>query len=142
MFHSLRRPDVLVITLAAAGILAVSTGIRQTFGLFISPINSTTGMGITAISFALAIGQFAWGAIQPFAGAIADRHGPRTVLVAALVTMAIGCAMTPFIENGFGLTVALGLLACMGSGASSFSVLIGAASKDSLNNRPFSGRLS
>lgn len=26
MFHSIRRPDVLVITLAAAGILMVSTG--------------------------------------------------------------------------------------------------------------------
>jgi len=129
MFHSIRRPDVLVITLAAAGILMVSTGVRQTFGLFISPINSATAMGITSISLALAIGQFAWGAIQPVAGAIADRYGSRLVLQASLITLALGCAITPFMENGFGLTIALGLLACIGSGGSSFSVLIGSAAK-------------
>jgi len=129
MFHSIRRPDVLSVTLAAAGILMVTMGTRQSFGLFISPINSSTGMGITTISLALAIGQFTWGAIQPIAGAIADRYGPRLVLQAALVTLAIGCAMTPFIDNGFGLAIALGILASMGSGAGSFSVLIGAAAQ-------------
>ncbi len=129
MFHSIRRPDVLSVTLAAAGILMVTMGTRQSFGLFISPINSSTGMGIATISFALAIGQFTWGAIQPIAGAIADRYGSRAVLVAALLTLAIGCAITPFIENGFGLAIALGILASMGSGAGSFSVLIGAAAQ-------------
>lgn len=107
----------------------VTMGTRQSFGLFISPINSTTGMGIATISLALAIGQFTWGAIQPIAGAIADRYGPRPVLVAALITLAIGCAITPFIQNGFGLAITLGILASMGSGAGSFSVLIGAASQ-------------
>lgn len=129
MFHSLRRPDVLVVTLAAAGILMVSMGIRQSFGLFVSPVNTTTGLGIATISLALAIGQFTWGAIQPIAGAIADRYGPRAVLVAGLVIMAAGCALTPFVEGGFGLAVTLGLLAATGSGASSFSVLIGAAAQ-------------
>lgn len=129
MFLSLRRPDVLVITLAAAGILMVSMGIRQSFGLFISPVNTATGMGIATISLALAIGQFTWGAIQPIAGAVADRYGPRAVLIAGLVMLAMGCAMTPFVTSGFGLMVSLGLLACMGSGVSSFSVLIGAGSQ-------------
>lgn len=129
MFHSIRRPDVLSVTLAAAGILMVTMGTRQSFGLFISPINSATGMGIATISLALAIGQFTWGAIQPIAGAVADRYGPRAVLVVALVTLAVGCAITPFIQNGFGLAIALGILASMGSGAGSFSVLIGAASQ-------------
>jgi predicted MFS family arabinose efflux permease len=129
MFHSIRRPDVFAITLAAAGILMVTMGTRQSFGLFISPMNTSTGMGITTISLALAIGQFTWGAIQPIAGAVADRYGPRTVLIAGLLTLAMGCAITPFIQNGFGLAIALGVLASMGSGAGSFSVLIGAASQ-------------
>ena len=129
MFSALRRPDAMVVTLAAAGILMVTMGLRQSFGLFISPINSSTGMGIATISFALAIGQFTWGAIQPVAGAFADRYGPRPVLIAGLLIMALGCAAMPFVETGFGLTVALGLLACIGSGAGSFSVLIGAAAQ-------------
>src|SRR5690606_21827099 len=129
MFHALRRPDVMVVTLAAAGILMVTMGIRQSFGLFINPINASTGMGIATMSLALAIGQFTWGAIQPVAGAVADRYGPRKVLIAALIIMALGCAMTPFVESGFGLVVTLGLLASIGSGAGSFSVLIGAAAQ-------------
>ena len=127
MFKTLRRPDVMVITLAAAGVLMVTMGIRQSMGLFISPMNSTTGLGITTISLALAIGQLTWGAIQPIAGAVADRYGPGRVLVAGLVVLALGCLLTPMIGSGFGLTVTVGLMVSMGSGASSFSTLIGAA---------------
>ncbi|HCZ13632.1 MAG TPA: MFS transporter, partial [Candidatus Accumulibacter sp.] len=77
MLRSLNRPGVMTITLAAAGILMVTMGTRQSFGLLISPINHTSGLGIATISLALAIGQFTWGAIQPVAGALAARFGPR-----------------------------------------------------------------
>lgn len=127
MLRSLNRPDILIVTLAAAGILAVTMGARQSLGLFIGPIETSTGLSIATISLALAIGQFSWGAIQPLAGAAADRYGPRSVLIGGLVVLALGCAMTPFMGTGFGLIVSLGLLSAMGSGAGSFSVLIGAA---------------
>lgn len=129
MFHSLRKPDVLVTTLAAAGILMVTMGVRQSLGLFVNPLMLSTGLGIATISFALAVGQFAWGAIQPIAGGLADRFGPRAVLIGGLVVMALGSAVTPFMTSGFGLVVSLGLLSAMGSGAGSFSVLIGAAAR-------------
>jgi len=74
------RPAV-VVTFAAAAVLMVTMGARNTLGLFVSPINSSTGLGVVTISFALAIAQFVWGAVQPLAGALADRHGPRPVLV-------------------------------------------------------------
>ena len=129
MLRSLNRPDILVVTLAAAGILMVTMGARQSLGLFIAPIGASTGLGIATISLALAIGQFTWGAIQPVAGAVADRYGPRAVLVGGLVILALGSAITPFMGSGFGLIVSLGLLSAMGSGAGSFSVLIGAAAQ-------------
>ena len=127
MLYSLKKPGVLAVTLAAAGILMVTMGTRQSLGLFVEPLTVSTGLSITSISFALAIGQFSWGAIQPVAGAIADRYGSRIVLIWGLVILASGCAITPFMASGFGLTVSLGLLAAMGAGAGSFSVLIGAA---------------
>src|SRR3954469_2941466 len=65
------------VTFAAAAVLMVTMGARNTLGLFVSPINSSTGLGIVTISFALAIAQFVWGAAQPLAGALADRHGAR-----------------------------------------------------------------
>jgi MFS family permease len=75
------------------------------------------------------VGQFTWGAIQPIAGALADRYGSVVVLRGSLVLMAAGCALTPFMDNQWGLILSLGLLTSMGSGAGSFSVLIGSASR-------------
>src|SRR5450432_1760253 len=69
------------------------------------------------------------GAVQPVAGAVADRYGPGKVLVAGLVVLSFGTALTPFMTSGLGLIVSLGLLSAIGSGAGSFSVLIGAAAK-------------
>jgi predicted MFS family arabinose efflux permease len=129
MLRSLNRSDILITTLAAAGILAITMGTRQSIGLFVGPIDVTTGLGITTISLALAIGQFAWGAIQPVAGAVSDHYGPRVVLIGGVLLLAIGSAITPFMHSGFGLIVSLGLLSAIGSGVGSFSVLIGAASQ-------------
>ncbi len=129
MFRSLRKPEVLVATLAAAGILLITMGARQSLGLFVGPLNTSTGLGIGTISLALAVGQFSWGAIQPVAGAVADRYGPRPVLVGGVLLLAVGSAITPFMGTGFGLMLSLGVLSAMGSGAGSFSVLIGAAAQ-------------
>jgi len=118
-----------VVTLAAAAILMVTMGARQSLGLFVSPLNSATGLGIATISLALAIGQLMWGVIQPVAGAVADRHGPGKVLVAGLIVLSIGSALTPFMTSAFGLIVSLGVLSAIGAGAGSFSVLIGAAAQ-------------
>src|ERR1700674_3128712 len=118
-----------VITLAAAAILMVTMGARQSLGLFISPLQSSTGLGITTISLAFAIAQLMWGVIQPVSGAVADRYGPARILIAGLVVLAIGMAVTPFMTSGFGLIVSLGILSAIGAGAGSFSVLIGAAAQ-------------
>jgi predicted MFS family arabinose efflux permease len=104
-------------------------GTRQSLGLFVGPIGASTGIGIASISLALAIGQFAWGAIQPVAGAIADHYGARVVLMGGILLLAAGSALTPFMSSGFGLIVSLGLLSAIGAGAGSFSVLIGAAAQ-------------
>jgi predicted MFS family arabinose efflux permease len=126
---SQQNRSFLFIALAAGAFLMVTMGVRQAFGLFVSPLNTATGLGIATISFALAIGQFTWGAVQPVAGALADRYGPAPVLLAGPVLLACGMALTPFMDSGFGLILTLGLLASIGSGAGSFSVLIGAASQ-------------
>lgn len=123
------QPRHWPLILLAAAMLMVTMGGRQTLGLFVSPINTTTGLGITTISFAMAVAQFVWGAIQPVAGAVADRYGPGRVLAAGLVVMAAGAALTPWATSGWGLVFTIGLLSAAGSGAGSFSVLIGAAAQ-------------
>jgi MFS family permease len=115
------------VVLAAAAVLMITMGMRQSLGLFVSPVNTTTGLGIVTISFALAVSQFVWGLSQPIAGAFADHYGAGRVLAVGVLLLALGSALTPFMSSGLGLVFTLGLLSAAGSGAGSFSVLIGAA---------------
>ena len=117
------------IVLAAAAILMVTMGSRQSMGLFVSPLNTTTGLGIASISFAMAIGQFTWGLVQPIAGAFADRYGPGRVLATGFIVLAIGSALTPYMGTSVGLIFSIGILSAVGAGACSFSVLLGAAAQ-------------
>ncbi|HXF17352.1 MAG TPA: MFS transporter, partial [Burkholderiales bacterium] len=117
------------IVLLAAALLMVTMGSRQSQGLFLSPLNTSTGLGIATISLAMAIGQFVWGAVQPIAGAIADRYGPGRVLAGGILLLALGSALVPFMTSSAGLIFSLGVLVAAGSGAGSFSVLIGSASR-------------
>jgi predicted MFS family arabinose efflux permease len=117
------------VTLVAAALLMITMGARQSLGLFVSPLNTATGLGVATISLALAIGQFMWGAAQPIAGAIADRYGPGRVLAAGVVILSASFVLTPFVTSGVGLSISIGVLMAAGAGAGSFSVLIGAAAQ-------------
>jgi MFS family permease len=114
--------------LAAAGILMITTGSRLSLGLFIAPIDQTTGLGIASISFALAIGQFVWGAVQPLFGAVADQYGPTRVLMLGSLLLASGLALASIARDELTLILTLGLLSAAGAGAGSFSLLMGATS--------------
>ena len=72
---------IWILILSSSLILAITMGVRQSLGLFIAPINSSTSLDIISISLALAIGQFIWGLTQPIFGAIADKKGSFGVLV-------------------------------------------------------------
>ena len=89
-------PGVLGLILAASAILLVTMGVRQTSGLFLLPITQSTGVSIVAFSFALAIGQFVFGAAQPVFGAIADKFGAVRVIVAGALLLSVGSVLTPF----------------------------------------------
>jgi predicted MFS family arabinose efflux permease len=128
-FQTFKQRDVLLVTLFAAGIIMIINGTRQTMGLFISPLNTSTGLGIVSISLAMAVGQFVWGAAQPLAGMIADRHGARPVLLGGLCLTIVGTALIPLMDSTWGLIFTIGLLSAIGNGACSFSILIGTVAK-------------
>ena len=75
------HPGVALVLLAAAGTFALTMGTRQTMGLFLGDLDTATGLGIASISQAFAFGQLWWGLTQPFAGALADKHGATPVLL-------------------------------------------------------------
>src|SRR5690606_14658248 len=88
-----------MLILAASTILMITMGARLTTGLFLSPINTSTGLGVASISFAMAVAQLMWGASQPVFGAIADKYGAARVIVVGGIMLAAGTAATPFMDS-------------------------------------------
>lgn len=131
MTNDIRRPAwaMAVVLLAAAGTFALTMGVRQTMGLFLSSLNSSTGLGIGSISLAFAFGQLWWGLTQPFAGAVADRIGTGRVILGGVVLVALGTIITPLMHSTTGLIVAIGVLAAGGAGMAGPSVLMAATAR-------------
>src|SRR4026208_2542460 len=100
----------LFLSVAAAALLMVTMGVRQTQGLFLFPIAGATGVSIATISFAMAIGQFVWGAMQTVAGALAARFGTAGVLISGVLVLSLGSALTPLLTSSFGLMLTIGIL--------------------------------
>lgn len=123
------KNSVWALIIISAIIFAITMGVRQSLGLFIAPINTSLGLDIVSISFALAVGQFMWGLAQPIFGAIADKKGSLGVLIIGALLMFIGLVLTPFVKTDWGLVLTLGILSAAGAGAGSFSILIGATAK-------------
>ena len=116
------------IVCAAIVLLAVTAGSRSVFGLFVSPLNSATGLGIATISFAVAVSQLTWGAAQPLCGLAAERWGaPRVITAGSL--LGAGCAaLLPLVDSATSLVALLavsGVAATVGSP----SLLVGTASQ-------------
>jgi len=107
----------MALALAAGGIFALALGIRAAQPLFISAINSSTGMGYATISFAFGVQQLMWGLSQPVAGAMADRWGMRPVMIGGALLLVAGTMLTPLAHEAWMLTLVLGVLFAAGSGA-------------------------
>ena len=115
--------------LAAAGTFALTMGARQSMGLFVSTLNTHTGVGLAAVSLAFAFGQLWWGLTQPLAGIVADRIGAGRVLIVGLLLVALGTALTPFMSSTLGLIFAIGVLAAGGAGMAGPAVLMAATTR-------------
>ncbi len=115
--------------LVASAIMMITMGARLTSGLFLSPLNTATGLGVASISFVMAVAQLMWGAAQPVFGAIADKYGPGRVIALGGLMLAAGTAATPFVDSQWALLLTMGFLSAAGAGAGSFSILIGATAQ-------------
>lgn len=115
--------------LVASAVMMITTGTRLTSGLFLSPLNTATGLGVATISFVMAVAQLMWGVVQPVFGAVADKYGPGRVIALGGVMLAVGTAATPFVGSEWALLLTMGFLSAAGAGAGSFSILIGATAQ-------------
>lgn len=124
-----KRYALWLVMLAAAGTFALTMGTRQTMSLFLSPLNTATGLGLTSISLAFAFGQLWWGLTQPFAGAMADKIGAGRVLFIGTLLIAVGTFITPYMTSTWGLILAIGVLSAGGAGMAGPAVLMAATTR-------------
>ena len=117
------------VLLAAAGTFALTMGVRNTMGLYLSSLNTSTVLGIGKISLAFAFGQLWWGLTQPFAGTVADRIGTGRVIFVGIVLIVIGTVITPFMTSTLGLILSIGVLAAGGAGMAGPTVLMAASTR-------------
>ncbi len=124
------RPVALwLVLLAAAGTFALASGNRLSMGLFVGPLNTSTGLGLGSISLAFAVGQIWWGLVQPFAGAAADRFGTGRVILVGVLLLSLGTFVTPYMTSTAGLVFAIGLVSMTGAGLIGPPVLMAATSR-------------
>lgn len=106
-----------------------SFGLRSAFGLFLGPITSDFGWQRESLSLALAIQNIFWGLAQPFAGALCDRYGPRSVVIGGAAIYALGILAIPYSTDPWMMYLTMGVMAGIGIGATSFAIIMSALSK-------------
>ena len=125
----------LIAVACAALILCIGMGIRQSFGLFVTPISSDLELGRTVFSLALAIQSIVWGISQPFAGAIADKYGAGRVVAISGLLYAAGLALASISSDPAALYLSIGLLIGLGLSGTTFAVVLGAVGRLVPENR-------
>ncbi|VVD76237.1 MFS transporter [Pandoraea horticolens] len=120
---------ITLIIIAGALVLSAAMGTRQTFGLFINPFSYDRGVPVTLVAFAIALHNLVWGFAQPFAGAMADRHGPAPAVAFGAFAFAGGLAMAALAPSGMWLVIGLGVLVGLGISCTTFGVVLPAVSR-------------
>jgi MFS family permease len=119
-----------VIVLAAGCLVAmIGFGIRSSLGLFLEPMTTEHGWDRQTYALAMAIQNLLWGLGMPFAGALADRYGPRWVLVGGAIAYAAGIWGMAVSTSGLSLQLTGGLLAGTGVAFTSFSLAMASMAK-------------
>src|ERR1700740_2908096 len=90
MTSPLNPAETRLILIGAAVLLTLGMGIRQSFGLFLTPV--TRDLAVTAAEFTLSIAvqKIGWGLSQAPVAAIADRFGLRITIVAGAALYVVG----------------------------------------------------
>jgi MFS family permease len=123
-----RRAPVWLVIFVGATVLAISIGVRQTFGLYLTPISENLSAGREVFALAIGLQNLIWGFGAPVAGALSDKFGAgRVVALGAIFYVAGVCLMaTAMTENDL---FASGVLIGIGISGTGYTVILGAVGR-------------
>ena len=79
-----------LILVGAAVLLSLGMGIRQSLGLFLTPVTRDLALSTADFTLAVAVQNIVWGVSQAPVGAIADRFGLRSTMLAGAAIYVLG----------------------------------------------------
>ncbi|MCM2502439.1 MFS transporter [Aureimonas altamirensis] len=121
------RPAIVLA--CGAAIVTISMGLRQSFGLYMRPIELELGVSREAFGLAIAVQTLILGLAQPFVGALADKHGSGRVAAAGGLLYAFALALAGMAGSALGINLSLGLLAGIAMTGITFVVVLGAVGR-------------
>jgi MFS family permease len=81
-----------LILIGAGVLLSIGMGLRQSIGLFLTPVTRDLALTTADFTLTIAIQNIVWGLAQAPAGAVADRFGLRPTLIAGVMIYIAGLA--------------------------------------------------
>ena len=111
-FHTglLTRGQSIAILTGTAVMLSIGMGLRQSLGLFQTPVVQDLGLKASDFAMAIAVQNIVWGFSQPVVGAFVDRLGPRSIAIFGAILYAAGLAITAGATNAAMITIGSGVL--------------------------------
>lgn len=123
------RAVIIVVLLGASLMLTMSMGMRQSLGLFVTPVTLDIGVSVAQFTFALAVQNIVYGMTQPFVGAIADRFGCRAVAVSGSLLYTAGLAVMMMATGPIALVIGMGLMIGVAMSCVSLSIALAASGR-------------
>jgi predicted MFS family arabinose efflux permease len=117
-------PLLWIIVLAAGLLLAINMGVRQSFGLFLTPISLDLGLGREAFGLSIAVLNLMWGVTAPAAGGLVDKYGGGRVLTFGALCYAGGLLIMAN-ASGEASLLSAGVLIGLGVSGTGFTAVLG-----------------
>ena len=119
----IKNNTALVTLIAACGVVLISLGVRQTFGLFFMDFKNDLNISITQSGLAIGLQMLMWGLTGPIFGAIADKYGGHKAISLAFVFYILGIYFLYSGPNtGLFFQMDLGILVGIGLGGTAISI--------------------
>jgi len=133
----IKNNTALVTLIAACGVVLISLGVRQTFGLFFIDFKNDLNISITQSGLAIGLQMLMWGLTGPIFGAIADKYGGHKAISLAFVFYILGIYFLYSGPNtGLFFQIDLGILIGIGLGGTAISIPMSVVGKHfPLSNR-------
>jgi len=133
----IKNNTALITLLAACGVVLISLGVRQTFGLFFTDFKNDLNISITQSGLAIGLQMLMWGLTGPIFGAIADKYGGHKAISLAFIFYIFGIYFLYSGPNtGLFFQIDLGILVGIGLGGTAISIPMSVVGKHfPLSNR-------